>query len=139
MTTKLEKIFYTATAHTTGGREGTSRTDDGRLEVTLSAPGTAGVGTNPEQLFAVGYAACFLSALQAVAAARKVTLPENSAIDSRVDLGKLDRGYAIAATLNVILPGVARETAQDLIDAAHRACPYSKAIRGNVEVTINLV
>jgi osmotically inducible protein OsmC len=139
MTAKLDKVLYTAKAHTTGGRDGASRTDDGRLDIKLSSPGTSGTGTNPEQLFAAGYAACFIGAMKAVAGMQKITLPADLAIDSAVDLGKVGQGYGIAATLNVALPGMEREAAQKLVDAAHQVCPYSNATRGNIDVTINLV
>src|SRR5690348_17288938 len=126
--TAIEKILYTAKAHTTGGREGgASRTSDGHLDVKLSVPGTHGTGTNPEQLFAVGWSACFLSAIKIVAAKTKVMLPPDVAVDSEVDLGMTDGGYLIQARLNVSLPGMNRETAQQLVDGAHKECPYSKA------------
>jgi osmotically inducible protein OsmC len=137
--TTLEKVLYTAKAHTTGGRDGAARTDDGRLDIKLSSPGTAGNGTNPEQLFAAGYAACFIGAMKAVAGMQKITLPADLAIDSAVDLGKVGQAYGIAATLNVSLPGMEREAAQKLVDAAHQVCPYSNATRGNIDVTINVV
>ena len=139
MTAKLEKVLYTAKAHTTGGRDGASRTDDGRLDIKLSSPGTAGTGTNPEQLFAAGYAACFIGALKAVAGMQKINLPADMAIDSSVDLGKVGQAYGIAAQLKVALPGMERDAAQKLVDAAHQVCPYSNATRGNIDVTINLV
>ena len=139
MTAKLEKVLYTAKAHTTGGRDGASRTDDGRLDIKLSSPGTAGNGTNPEQLFAAGYAACFIGAMKAVAGMQKITLPADLAIDSAVDLGKVGQAYGIAATLNVSLPGMERDAARKLVDAAHQVCPYSNATRGNIDVTINVV
>ena len=138
MTTKLDKVLYTAHAHTTGGRDGQSRSDDGRLSVSLSSPGTAGTGTNPEQLFAAGYSACFIGALKAVAGMKKVTLPDDTSIDASVDLGKIPEAYGIAVRLDVSLPGMDRVTAQDLLDAAHQVCPYSNATRGNIEVTITL-
>jgi lipoyl-dependent peroxiredoxin len=138
--TKLEKVLYTAKAHTTGGREGgASRTDDGRLEVTLSSPGTSGTGTNPEQLFAAGWSACFLSAVKFAAGQKKVALPPDVAIDAEVDLGTTRGPYALAARLNVSLPGLEREVAQDLVETAHQLCPYSNATRGNIDVAINLV
>src|SRR6476660_5742472 len=136
---QIEKVLYTARAHTTGGREGASRTSDGRLDVKLSSPGTAGNGTNPEQLFAAGWSACFLSAIGLVAGQKKVPLPADRAVDAEVDLGMTDGGYLLRARLNVSLPGLEREVAQDLVDAAHQICPYSKATRGNIDVTINLV
>ena len=137
--TKLDKVLYTARAHTTGGRDGASRTDDGRLDVTLSSPGTSGTGTNPEQLFAAGYSACFIGAMKAVAGKMKVTLPADLAIDAEVDLGPIPNAYGIAARLNVSLPGIDRAAAQALIDAAHQVCPYSNATRGNIDVTITVV
>ncbi len=137
--TTLEKVLYTAKAHTTGGRDGASKTSDGRLDVTLSSPGTSGTGTNPEQLFAAGYSACFIGAMKAVAGKMKVTLPADLAIDAEVDLGPIPNAYGIAARLNVSLPGMDRTAAQALIDAAHQVCPYSNATRGNIDVTITLV
>lgn len=134
----LDKVLYTARAHTTGGRDGASRTDDGRLDVQLSSPGTAGTGTNPEQLFAAGYSACFIGALKAVAARQKIALPADLAIDAEVDLGPVGQAYGIAARLTVHLPGLEREQAQALVDAAHQVCPYSNATRGNIDVTLTL-
>ena len=134
----LDKVLYTARAHTTGGRDGASRTDDGRLDVTLSSPGTSGSGTNPEQLFAAGYSACFIGALKAVAARQKLALPQDVAIDAEVDLGTLPNAYGIAARLTVHLPGMDRTTAQALVEAAHHVCPYSNATRGNIDVTLTL-
>lgn len=136
----IEKVIYTAKAHTTGGREGgASRTSDGHLDVKLSVPGTHGTGTNPEQLFAVGWSACFLSAIRIVAARTKVGLPPDVVVDAEVDLGTTDGSYLIQARLNVSLPGIARETAQKLVDGAHLECPYSKATHGNINVVTNLM
>ena len=138
--TQPEKVLYTAKAHTTGGREGgASRTSDGRLEVKLSVPGAPGNGTNPEQLFAVGWSACFTSAIKIVAAKMKVMLPSDMATDAEVDLCTGDDGYFLQARLNVSLPGVERQVAQSILDGAHQTCPYSKATRGNIEVAIKLV
>lgn len=137
--TQLEKVMYTAKAHTTGGRDGASRTDDGRLDVKLSPPGTPGTGTNPEQLFAAGYSACFIGAMKAVAGKTKVTLPADLAIDAEVDLGPIPNAYGIAVRMNISLPGMERQAAQALVDAAHQVCPYSNATRGNIDVTLNLV
>jgi Ohr subfamily peroxiredoxin len=136
---KLDKVLYTARAHTTGGRDGQSRSDDGRLDVKLSSPGTAGQGTNPEQMFAAGYSACFIGAMKAVAGKQKVTLPQDLAVDAEVDLGPVGQAYGIAARLNVKLPGMDRAQARQLVDAAHQVCPYSNATRGNIDVQINLV
>jgi len=137
--TQLEKVLYTAKAHTTGGREGASRTDDGRLDIKLSPPGMGGSGTNPEQLFAAGYSACFIGAMKAVAGRTKTALPSDLAVDAEVDLGPTSGAYGIAARLNVSLPGMERGAAQALVDAAHKVCPYSNATRGNIDVRINLV
>lgn len=138
--TQIEKVLYTAKAHTTGGRDGgASRTSDGRLDVKLSVPGTAGTGTNPEELFAVGWSACFLSAIKIVAARKKVRLPADVAVDSEVDLGMAGGGYLIQARLNVSLPGIDREVAQALADGAHLECPYSKATHGNINVVTNVI
>jgi lipoyl-dependent peroxiredoxin len=135
---QLEKVLYTAHAHTTGGRDGASRTDDGKLDVKLSPPGQGGDGTNPEQLFAAGYSACFIGAIKAVAGKMKLTVPADVAIDAEVDLGPIPNAYGIAARLKVSLPGMDREVAQKLVDAAHQVCPYSNATRGNIDVTITL-
>jgi osmotically inducible protein OsmC len=138
--TQSMKVLYTAKAHTTGGREGgASRTSDGRLDVKFSVPGGPGNGTNPEQLFAVGWSACFTSAIKIVAAKMKVQLPPEMAIDSEVDLCTGDDGFFLRARLNVSLPGLQREVAQTLVEAAHRTCPYSKATRGNIDVALNLI
>jgi len=135
---KLEKVMYTAHAHTTGGRDGASRTDDGKLDVKLSPPAQGGSGTNPEQLFAAGYSACFIGAMKAVAGKMKLTVPADVAIDAEVDLGPIPNAYGIAARLKVSLPGMDREVAQQLVNAAHQVCPYSNATRGNIDVQITL-
>lgn len=135
----VQKVVYTAKTHTTGGRDGAAHSSDGRLEVKLSAPGAAGGGTNPEQLFAAGWSACFLSAIGLAAAQRKISLPADRAIDTEVDLGTNEGGYVLRARLNVSLPGLDREVARALVDAAHQTCPYSKATRGNIDVEINLI
>jgi Ohr subfamily peroxiredoxin len=138
--TKLEKVLYTARAHTTGGRDGgASRTDDGRLGVALSVPGTSQTGTNPEQLFAAGWSACFLSAIKIVAAKRKIALPNDVSIDAEIDLGLAEGVHHLAARLNVSLPGIDEETASRLIEAASHTCPYSLATKGNIEVHYNAV
>ena len=138
--TPIEKVIYTAKAHTMGGRDGgSSRTSDGALEVKLATPGGHGTGTNPEQLFAAGWSACFLSAIKLVAAKQKVRLPADVAIDAEIDLGTNDGHYLIQARLNVSLPGIDRETAQQIVDAAHTECPYSKATHGNINVVTNIV
>ena len=136
---QLEKVLYTAKTHTTGGRDGASRTSDGRLDVKLSSPGGPRSGTNPVQLFAAGWSACFLSAMKLVANKMKVALPAEAATDAEVDLLLTDGAYSIRTRLNISLPGLEREIAQPLVDAAHQTCPYSKATRGNIDVVINLV
>jgi lipoyl-dependent peroxiredoxin len=136
--TKLDKVLYTARTHTTGGRDGASRSDDGRLDVKHTPPGAPGNGTNPEQLFAAGYSACFIGAIKAVAGQMKVAVPADVAVDGEVDLGPITGGYGIAARLTVSLPGMDRAQAQAVIDAAHQVCPYSNATRGNIDVTITL-
>jgi Ohr subfamily peroxiredoxin len=138
--TESTKIFYTAKTHTTGGRDhGVSRSSDGRLDIKLSVPGTDGIGTNPEQLFAAGWSACFEGAMGIAARKRRTTLPEDTAIDAEVDLCMGKGGFFLQARLNVSVPGLDREVAQQLIDEAHDNCPYTKAIKGNVNVEINLV
>lgn len=134
-----DKTLYTARVHTVGGREGASRSSDGRLDVQLAVPGGPGSGTNPEQLFAAGWSACFEGAIAGVARMRKIQLPAGPTIDAEVDLRNGENGYSLAARLNVDLPGLDRELAQELVDAAHQTCPYSKATRGNIDVEINLV
>ena len=135
----FDKLLYTAKAHTTGGRDGgASRTDDGHLDVKFSSPGQ-GTGTNPEQLFAAGWSGCFLSAIKLVAGKKKITLPEGVAVDAEIDLGLTHGNFALAARLNVNLPGMERQAAQELVDAAHQTCPYSRATRGNVDVVITVV
>jgi Ohr subfamily peroxiredoxin len=135
-----KKVLYTARVHTTGGRDGgASRSDDGRLDIKHSVPGSKNPGTNPEQLFAAGWSACFEGAVGLAARKMKVTLPPDFAIDAEVDLTLSDGGYELQARLNVSLPGVERSVAQALVDEGEKTCPYSKAIRGNVNVVINLV
>jgi len=136
---KLDSILYTAKVHTTGGRAGASRSSDGHLDVKLSRPGTNGPGTNPEQLFAAGWSACFESAMVLAAKQMKLSLPADMAIDAEVDLGPTEGAYGLAARLNVSLPGVEREAARQLIEATHKLCPYSRATHGNIDVTTNLL
>ncbi len=136
---KNAKVLYTGKAHTTGGRDGASRSSDGRLDIKLSSPGRPGSGTNPEQLFAAGWSACFMGAMGVAAAKMKTRLPADAAIDAEVDLYDTGGEYFLQARLNVSLPGVEREVAQALVDAAHQTCPYSKATRGNIDVAINVL
>jgi osmotically inducible protein OsmC len=139
--TQNSDVIYTAKTHTTGGRDGgASRTSDGRLDIKLSVPGTPGSGTNPEQLFAAGWSACFFSAMKIEAAKMKVRFPADGAVDAEVDLHRSEGdGYYLSARLNISLPGVDREVARALADAGHRTCPYSKATHGNIKVETNLV
>ncbi len=136
--TTTTNVLYTAKTHTTGGRDGTSRSDDGRLDIELSSPGSIGRGTNPEQLFAAGWSACFIGAIGLAAKKMKVALPSDPAVDAEVDLCKSGDAYFLQARLNVSMPGVTRDTAEALVQAAHETCPYSKATRGNIEVTLNV-
>jgi lipoyl-dependent peroxiredoxin len=136
---QFDKVLYTAKVHTTGGREGASRSDDGRVDVKLSRPGAAGTGTNPEQLFAAGWSACFLSAIQHVAGLKRIPIPATAAIDAEIDLGTVGGNFGLAARLNVSLPGVDPKLAQELVEAAHQVCPYSRATRGNVDVALKVV
>ena len=135
---KIEKVLYTGKTHTTGGRDGAAQSDDGRLDIKLSPPGSHGAGTNPEQLFAAGWSACFIGAIGLAAKDKKVVLPVGTAVDAEVDLGTGEGGYFLQARLNVSLPGLPSDIAQVLIDAAHQTCPYSKMSRGNIDVTITL-
>jgi osmotically inducible protein OsmC len=134
------KILYTAKTHTTGGRDGGSaRSSDGELDVGLSVPGSKRPGTNPEQLFAAGWSACFIGAIQGVAAASKIRLPAGLAVDAEIDLGNGDDGFFLQARLHVSMPGVPTEVAQQIVEGAHQRCPYSKATRGNIRVETYLV
>ncbi|MBB5574733.1 Ohr subfamily peroxiredoxin [Rhizobium paranaense] len=137
--TQTGKVLYTGKTHTTGGRDGASRSSDGRLDIKLSSPGTSGAGTNPEQLFAAGWSACFEGAIGLAAGKMKVAVPADAAIDAEVDLCLIDGAYFLQARLNVSLPGLERDVAQALVEAAHQTCPYSKATRGNIDVVINVV
>jgi Ohr subfamily peroxiredoxin len=135
------RVLYTAKTHVSGGREnGVARSSDGRLDVRLGVPGTARIGTNPEQLFAAGWSACSESAIGIIVQKKRIKLDGDVAIDAEVDLNLSDAdGFSLTARLNVAVPGVERDVAQSLIDEAHQICPYSKATRGNIEVSIRLV
>ncbi|GAA4335748.1 organic hydroperoxide resistance protein [Variovorax defluvii] len=137
--TRIDQVIYTGKTRTTGGREGASRSSDGRLDIQLSSPGSAGRGTNPEQLLAAGWSACFIGAIGLAAAQKKVKLPADLAVDTEIDLGATDGAYFLQARLNVSLPGVDPEVARALVETAHQTCPYSKATRGNIDVQLNLV
>jgi lipoyl-dependent peroxiredoxin len=132
-------VLYTAKTHTTGGREGRSRSSDGRLDIKLSTPGSARIGTNPEQLFAAGWSACFEGAMGLAARKSKIALPADLTIDAEVDLCLTGDVYSLQVRLNVSVPGVERGVAHALVDEAHQTCPYSKATRGNIDVVINLI
>jgi Ohr subfamily peroxiredoxin len=135
-----EKILYTAKANVTGGRDGRAISSDQVLDVRLAMPrelgGAGGVGTNPEQLFAAGYSACFLSALKFVAGKAKVALPADSNITGTVGIGPIPTGFALKVQLEISAPGLPREQVQELVNQAHQACPYSNATRGNIDVTL---
>ncbi|RUV69735.1 MAG: organic hydroperoxide resistance protein [Mesorhizobium sp.] len=137
MTTQPKRL-YTGKVHTTGGRDGSARSSDGRLDVRLSTPGGPGEGTNPEQLFAAGWSACFEGAMAIAARKMQVALPAETAFDAEVDLNSGEDGFFLSARLNVSLPGLDPSVARAIVDAAHQTCPYSKATRGNIEVAINL-
>jgi len=136
--TQIDKVLYIGKTHTTGGRDGFARSSDGALDIKLSPPGSTKAGTNPEQLFAAGWSACFLGALGIAAGKRKIRLPAEAAIDAEVDLGMVGDGYGLRARLNVSLPGIDPEVARLLVEEAHQTCPYSKATRGNIAVELNL-
>jgi Ohr subfamily peroxiredoxin len=140
-THEVMKVLYTAKTHTSGGRRGgVSRSDDGRLDVNFSAPGGPGTGTNPEQLFAAGWSACFISAMGLVANKMKVKLPPDVAVDAEIDLCNSGDVYFLRARLNISLPGLGRDVAQAIVDATHGAtCAYSNATRGKIDVTLNVM
>ncbi|PXV59063.1 peroxiredoxin, Ohr subfamily [Dyella jiangningensis] len=131
-------ILYTGKTTTTGGREGRSISDDGQLDLKLSVPGSHLPGTNPEQLFGAGWSACFTGAMRHAARAQKINLPAETSVSAEIDLGQGSEGFFLQARLTVSLPGLDRDTARALIDAAHQTCPYSKATRGNIDVVITL-
>ncbi|KAG9610115.1 hypothetical protein KCV01_g3343, partial [Aureobasidium melanogenum] len=135
---QIDNVLYTGKTHTTGGREGSARSSDDRLDIKLSTPGSNGAGTNPEQLFAAGWSACFIGAMGFAARERKVSLPADTAVDAEVDLGLGDNGYSLRARLTVSLPGLDRELAEAIVQAAQGTCPYSKATRGNIDVELHV-
>ena len=139
MITAIEKVVYTGKTHTTGGRNGESHSSDGRLAVKLSAPGSAGPGTNPEQLLAAGWSACFIGAMSKAAAELNLTLPAATAVDAEIDLGLTNNAFFLQVRLNISLPGLDPLVANQLTEKAHQICPYSKATRDNVAVTLRLV
>ena len=135
---QIDTVLYTGRTHTRGGRDGTARSADGRLDIRLSPPGSPGLGTNPEQLFAAGWSACFIGAMGRAAQGAGVKLPADVAVDAEVDLGKSGDGFQLQARLSVSLPGLAPEVARAIVDGAHQLCPYSKATRGNIAVEITV-
>ena len=139
----LDKVLYTAHATSTGGRTGTTESSDGALKATLTTPkelgGAGGAGTNPEQLFAAGYSACFIGAMKYVAMTQKIALPADTSIKADVGIGPIPAGFGIQVALNVTIPGMDKEAAEKLVHAAHQVCPYSNATRGNIEVTLTVV
>jgi lipoyl-dependent peroxiredoxin len=136
---QVEKVIYTGKTHTTGGREGYAKSDDGRLDTKLSPPGSQAAGTNPEQLFAAGWSACFIGAMGRAAKELNVTVPADVAVDAEVDLCSGEGGFFLQARLNVSLPGLPRDKAEAVIEAANQICPYSKLSRGNINATVSLV
>ena len=140
----MQKVtpLYIAEAKSTGGRDGSSRSSDGKLEVKLSTPkelgGAGGDGTNPEQMFAAGYSACFIGALKFVAGQQKKALPADSSITAKVGIGQIPGGFGLDIDLNIDLTGLQQAEAQALVDAAHQVCPYSNATRGNVDVRLHV-
>ena len=136
--TGLDNVLYTACIHVTGGRDGVARSTDGRLDLKLSLPGGPGNGTNPEQLLAAGWSACFIGAMSQVAAARKIILPPDVSVDAEVDLGTAGGGFVLRARLKVSLPGLEPDMAREIADRAQGVCPYSKAMRGNIDTTVDL-
>lgn len=134
------KVIYTGSTLTTGGREGASQSSDGRLNVKLTSPGAKGEGTNPEQLFAAGWSACFIGAMGKAAVTRNLRLPADASVNAEVDLVLSETdGYSLQARLNITLPGIDRETAKEIAEAAHLLCPYSKMVRGNINVETNIL
>ncbi len=142
MLNKLEKVIYTAHAKSTGGRDGTTRTSDGLLDLKLAPPkemGGPGGGVNPEQLFASGYSACFIGAMKFVAGTQKIALPADTSINASVGIGPIPQGFGIEVALEISIPGMDKAAAEALVAKAHEVCPYSNATRGNIEVTITVV
>jgi lipoyl-dependent peroxiredoxin len=142
ITMSIEKVLYTAHATSTGGREGSSKSSDGVLDVKLTTPkemgGNGAVGTNPEQLFAAGYSACFLGAMKYVAGTQKIALPASTSISADVGIGQIPAGFGIQVAMTITIPGMERAAAEKLVQAAHGVCPYSNATRGNIDVTLTV-
>ena len=135
---QVQKVLYTGKVHTAGGRDGESRSSDGRLDIKLAQPGSRADGTNPEQLFGAGWSACFIGAMQHVAQTRGIRLPPEASVDAEVDLAASEEGFCLQARLRISLPGLDRTLAQSIVDGAHQTCPYSKATRGNIPVEVQL-
>ncbi|MDE2416819.1 MAG: organic hydroperoxide resistance protein [Burkholderiales bacterium] len=142
MSTKIEKVVYQAHAKSTGGRDGSTRTPDGLIDLKLTVPkemGGAGGGVNPEQLFAAGYSACFIGAMKFVAGTQKMVLPADTSIEATVGIGQIPQGFGIEVQMQIHVPGMDRAAAEVLVQKAHAVCPYSNATRGNIEVTLTVV
>ena len=139
---KIEKIIYTAHATSTGGREGSSKSSDGALDVTLTTPkelgGNGAAGTNPEQLFAAGYSACFIGAMKHVASVQKISLPSDTSVNAEVGIGQIPNGFSVQVAMTITIPGMVRAAAEKLVADAHEVCPYSNATRGNIDVTLTV-
>ena len=138
----IEKVLYTAHATSTGGREGTSKSSDGVLDLKLTTPkemgGSGATGTNPEQLFAAGYSACFIGAMKYVAMTQKISLPADTSIKADVGIGPIPAGFGITVAMTITIPGMERAAAEKIVEAAHKVCPYSNATRGNIDVTLTI-
>jgi lipoyl-dependent peroxiredoxin len=134
----IKQVLYTGKVHVTGGRDGAAKSEDGRLDINLSVPGGPGNGTNPEQLFAAGWSACFIGAMRHNASALHIVLPKDTTVDTEIDLATGNNGFNLQARLNVTLPGLTAEQASAVVEAAHQTCPYSKATRGNINVQISV-
>lgn len=140
---KLEKVVYQAHAKASGGREGRAVSSDGALDVKLTTPkemgGAGAAGANPEQLFAAGYAACFIGAMRHVAAQKKIKLPGEPVIDATVGIGPIPKGFNVEVEMNISVPGMDKAETEALVAAAHEVCPYSNATRNNIDVKLNVV
>jgi len=137
--TQLQRVLHTAKTHTVGGRgSGTSRSSDGRLDITFTNPGSPGTGTSTEQLLAAGWSACFMGAMGLAATKLKIALPADMSVDAEIDLCMFEGAYFLRARLNVSVPGLHQELARAIVDSAHQTCPYSKATRGNIDVVLSV-
>lgn len=137
--TKIDKVLYTAKTHTVGGREGSAKSSDGKLDILLTPPGLNGKGTNPEQLFAAGWSACYIGALGLAAKKLGTVLPKDTYVDAEIDLGLNGEAYSLQARLFVSVPGIKNEIAEQLIELAHQTCPYSKAVKGNISISTTII